>query len=46
MTVNKVELCGVNTAKLPLLKEEEKEEIFFAKDVGKMETKNKFAKKE
>ena len=26
MTVNKVELCGVNTAKLPLLKEEEKEE--------------------
>ena len=28
MTVNKVELCGVNTAKLPLLKEEEKEELF------------------
>ena len=25
---------------------EEKEKIFFAKDVGKMETKNKFAKKE
>ena len=27
MTVNKVELCGVNTAKLPLLKEEEKEAL-------------------
>ena len=28
MAGNKVELCGVNTAKLPLLKEEEKEELF------------------
>ena len=28
MMVNKVELCGVNTSKLPLLKEEEKEELF------------------
>ena len=27
MAGNKVELCGVNTAKLPLLKEEEKEEL-------------------
>ena len=27
MMVNKVELCGVNTSKLPLLKEEEKEEL-------------------
>ena len=26
MVVNKVELCGVNTSKLPLLKEKEKEE--------------------
>ena len=26
MMVNKVELCGVNTSKLPLLKEEEKAE--------------------
>ena len=25
MSVNKVEICGVNTSKLPLLKEEEKE---------------------
>ena len=28
MVVNKVELCGVNTSKLPLLKEKEKEELF------------------
>lgn len=28
MALNKVELCGVNTAKLPLLKEEEKEALF------------------
>ncbi|MBQ8185029.1 MAG: RNA polymerase sporulation sigma factor SigG [Lachnospiraceae bacterium] len=28
MAINKVEICGVNTAKLPLLKEEEKEELF------------------
>ena len=28
MVVNKVELCGVNTSKLPLLREKEKEELF------------------
>lgn len=28
MALNKVEICGVNTSKLPLLKEEEKEELF------------------
>lgn len=28
MTVSKVEICGVNTAKLPLLKQEEKEKLF------------------
>ena len=28
MMVNKVELCGVNTSKLPLLKEDEKEKLF------------------
>lgn len=26
----KVEICGVNTAKLPILKEEEKEALFAA----------------
>ena len=28
MAVYKVEICGVNTSKLPILKEEEKEELF------------------
>ena len=28
MALNKVELCGVNTSRLPLLKEEEKEALF------------------
>ena len=28
MVINKVELCGVNTAKLPLLREEEKIKLF------------------
>ena len=28
MAAYKVEICGVNTAKLPILKESEKEELF------------------
>ena len=28
MALNKVEICGVNTAKLPLLSEQEKEALF------------------
>ena len=28
MALNKVEICGVNTAKLPLLSNEEKEALF------------------
>ena len=28
MSTYKVEICGVNTSKLPILKEEEKEELF------------------
>ena len=40
MALYKVEICGVNTAKLPLLKEEEKEEG------GKIEKKNGEIKKE
>ena len=28
MAIGKVEICGVNTAKLPLLKQEEKEQLF------------------
>lgn len=29
MALNKVEICGVNTAKLPLLSEQEKEACLF-----------------
>ena len=28
MALNKVEICGVNTAKLPLLNDEEKDALF------------------
>ena len=42
MTVNKVELCGVNTAKLPLLKEEEKEELFERIKAGDEEAREKY----
>ena len=28
MAINKVEICGVNTSKLPVLTNEEKEELF------------------
>lgn len=28
MALNKVEICGVNTSKLPVLNSEEKEELF------------------
>ena len=28
MAINKVEICGVNTSKLPVLNNEEKEELF------------------
>ena len=34
MMVNKVELCVVNTSKLPLLKEEEKEALFARVQAG------------
>ena len=30
MALNKVEICGVNTASLPLLTNEEKEELFIS----------------
>ncbi|NRZ61138.1 RNA polymerase sporulation-specific sigma factor [Clostridium beijerinckii] len=29
MIINKVEICGVNTSKLPILKEKEKKQLFF-----------------
>ena len=36
MSVYKVEICGVNTAKLPILKEEEKAALFARIKLGDM----------
>ncbi|CUX34108.1 RNA polymerase sporulation sigma factor SigG [Clostridium sp. C105KSO13] len=44
MALNKVELCGVNTAKLPLLKEEEKEALFARIKQGDEEAREKYIK--
>lgn len=44
MMVNKVELCGVNTSKLPLLKEEEKAELFRRIQEGDEEAREKYIK--
>ena len=44
MALNKVEICGVNTAKLPLLKEEEKEALFVRIKAGDEEAKEKYIK--
>jgi len=39
---NKVEICGVNTSKLPLLSKEEKEELFVKIKAGDEDARNKF----
>lgn len=39
---NKVEICGVNTAKLPLLSNEEKEELWDRMEKGDKEARDKF----
>ena len=44
MALNKVEICGVNTAKLPLLKEEEKEALFARIKEGDEEAKEEYIK--
>ncbi len=44
MALNKVEICGVNTAKLPLLKEEEKEELFARIKEGDEEARETYIK--
>ncbi|WP_122642426.1 RNA polymerase sporulation sigma factor SigG [Luxibacter massiliensis] len=44
MALNKVELCGVNTAKLPLLKEEEKEALFARIKEGDEEAREEYIK--
>ena len=42
MTGYKVEICGVNTSKLPILKDEEKEELFALIKKGDMEARKKY----
>lgn len=44
MALNKVEICGVNTAKLPLLKEEEKKALFVRIKNGDEEAKEEYIK--
>ena len=44
MAQGKVEICGVNTSKLPLLKEEEKEALFLRIKAGDMEAKEEYIK--
>ena len=39
---NKVEICGVNTSKLPVLSREEKEELFIKIKAGDEEARNTF----
>lgn len=40
----KVEICGVNTSKLPMLKDEEKDELFVMIKNGDMEARDKYIK--
>ncbi len=44
MALNKVEICGVNTAKLPLLKEEEKKALFVQIKEGDEEAREEYIK--
>lgn len=44
MAQGKVEICGVNTSKLPILSEEEKEELFARIKEGDEEAKEKYIK--
>ena len=42
MALKKVEICGVNTSKLPVLSEEEKEELFEKLQKGDMVARAKY----
>lgn len=44
MALNKVEICGVNTAKLPILSNEEKEELFKRIKQGDREAREQYIK--
>lgn len=44
MALNKVEICGVNTSKLPLLTQEEKEKLFERIEQGDKEARERYIK--
>ncbi len=44
MVLNKVEICGVNTSKLPLLTSEEMRQLFVAMQKGELEAREKLIK--
>jgi len=44
MMINKVEICGVNTSKLPVLKESEMRELLHTMKKGDREAREKFIK--
>lgn len=44
MAQGKVEICGVNTAKLPILNEKEKEALFVRIKAGDQEAKEEYIK--
>ena len=44
MALSKVEICGVDTSKLPILKEEEKKELFARIKEGDQEAKETYIK--
>lgn len=44
MALNKVEICGVDTSKLPILKEEEKKELFKRIKAGDTQAKEEYIK--
>ena len=44
MALNKVEICGVNTASLPVLAPEEKEELFEKIKAGDKEARERYIK--
>lgn len=44
MALNKVEICGVNTSKLPILTNEEKDELFKRIKAGDQEAREKYIK--
>ncbi|MCH4237412.1 MAG: RNA polymerase sigma-G factor, partial [Clostridium tyrobutyricum] len=44
MIINKVEICGVNTSKLPVLKEKEMKELLIKTRNGDLKAREKFIK--